>query len=372
MAELTNTTGATATRLGEFLNSEGNVNYDAVRSRVQQAAQQTRQVQGPTSVPKEAARAVQALKPSSGYWSTVKPTAENNARYAEAVAAKEKFQTDVAVTQAQAAKAAEALEMQGDATVAYLKRLEGLGTQVAASGSRASDLWNQAVEKADEYVKSARARVGQVLTKLESLSEDITKDWSFSKAHDMQVAAQGVLGAMKAEEKGILENYGPDSAEYQQFKMTKARSLALAQSDIHGKYNQTWTAIKTSVLNATNEAMQKLHMYTSFQEQQHVETLKAMAQYSAAYEMQVAQTQLGIENLKMAGLENLANWLVQTPTFSTDMGPFLAQLSELAEATRQERVEVNSVDMGSLARASQSRSLEGLFNQSPTTRKASA
>lgn len=344
MAELTNTTGATATRLGEFLNSEGNVNYDAVRSRVQQAAQQTRTVAGAqeamdvastrpkTQVGRAVSDTLRSMRPSGGSKSSTQ-----SARYAEALAGQQKLGQDVAQTQVQAAKAAAALEMTGDTTAAYLQRLEGLGSQVAASGSRSSDLWNQAVEKADEYVKSARARVGQVLTKLESLSEDITKDWSFSKAHDMQVAAQGVLGAMKAEEKGILENYGPDSAEYQQFKMTKARSLALAQSDIHGKYNQTWTAIKTSVLNATNEAMQKLHMYTSFQEQQHVETLKAMAQYSAAYEMQVAQTQLGIENLKMAGLENLANWLVQTPTFAVDMGPFLAQLSELAEANWAEK-----------------------------------
>jgi len=62
-----------------------------------------------------------------------------------------------------------------------------------------------------------------------------------------------------------------------------------------------------------------------------VEMLKYMADAKAGYAMQHAQFQIGVEQLKMAGMENLANWIVSTPSFTMDSTPLITLLAELSQ-----------------------------------------
>ena len=202
------------------------------------------------------------------------------------------YNSEYEAMQKQASQSAQGLELMGEATFASQQRIEGLQAQVSSDYESAKGSWDLAAEKADEYVQSSRLRVSETLAKLDEINEQIGKDRDFAKAHAMQASAQAVLGSMKAEERNILETYGGNSKEYAQFRQSKAVSLATAQSNIHANYQQFAEQQGITYMNVTNEAMWKQNMYTSFQEQQHVEMLKYMADAKAGYAMQLAQFQI--------------------------------------------------------------------------------
>ncbi|MHC4866992.1 MAG: hypothetical protein ACYTEX_23185, partial [Planctomycetota bacterium] len=118
--------------------------------------------------------------------------------------------------QSRAERAASALEMTGESTLAGVQKIEEIQSGLRAGVASATGAWDAAAEKADEYVKAARGRVGEVLTKLDELSEEMGRTRDFAKAHAMQSAVQAVTGSMKAEERNIVQTYGTDSKEYEQ------------------------------------------------------------------------------------------------------------------------------------------------------------
>jgi len=259
------------------------------------------------------------------------------------------YNSEYEAMQKQASQSAQGLELMGEATFASQQRIEGLQTQVQNDYESAKGSWDLAAEKADEYVQTSRLRISETLSKLDEINEQISKDRDFAKAHAMQASAQAVLGSMKAEERNILETYGGQSKEYAQFQQSKATSLATAQSNIHANYQQFAEQQGTTLMNVTNEAMWKQNMYTSFQEQQHVEMLKYMADAEAGYAMQHAQFQIGAEQIKMGGMENLANWIVGTPSFTMDSTPLITLLAELAQDNiigMQDQWQTNSMPGG--------------------------
>jgi len=229
----------------------------------------------------------------------------------------------------QAEKAASALEMVGSSTLQGLQNIEAIQSQVRAGVQKASESWGAAAEKADEYVKAARGRVSEVLTKLDDINSEFAKERSFAKAHAMQASVQAVMGSMKSEERNIIENYGTASPEYNQFRQSKMTTLATVQSNIHASYEQLSEQQNQTYLNAVNDAYTKSNMYLGFQEQQHVEMLRYSEENKAAYELQVAQLDTTLEQMKMTGMENLANWVIETPSFTMDMTPLMTLISDL-------------------------------------------
>jgi len=101
------------------------------------------------------------------------------------------------------------------------------------------------------------------------------------------------------------------------------------QSNIQANYAQLREQQGQTYLNLVGDAFTKSNMNVGFQEQQHVEMLKFRDQQKNSYALEAAQLDVGIEQMKMAGQENLANWIIQTPTFSMDITPLITQLSEL-------------------------------------------
>ena len=240
----------------------------------------------------------------------------------------------------EAEKAATALEMQGGATIEYLQRLDKIREGVTARSEAARDEWAAAPEKADEYVQAALSRVGEVLTKLDDINTQIGKDRDFSKAHAMQASVQATLGSMRAEERNIVETYGAESKEFEQFQMSKMNSLGVVQSNIHASFQQLQEQQGQNYLKVVSEAYTKSNMYVGFQEQQHVDMLRYKADAQNAYDLKVSQFEIGVEQLRMTGMENLANWIIETPTFSMDATPLMTLLSDLSQTqAAEERAE---------------------------------
>ncbi|KKM86775.1 hypothetical protein LCGC14_1275630 [marine sediment metagenome] len=317
------------------------LNLEKIKQAVSTQAQQTAQVVGPQTlnIPSAESMKIQPFgwrniytgetsgrerEVGAGWYNYRKPASELAIETSQKAAgiriegAKQSFATQTEAMQKQATKSAEALSIMGESTTEYIRQLDEVKNQATAAVTSSSDAWNAATEKADEYVQSARARVGDALTKLDELNQQIGERRDFAKAHDMQVAVQSVLGQMNSEGRGIAERYGVDSAEYQQFQQSKRATLATVQSNIHANYQKIQEQQNLTYMSATNESLWKHNMYTSYQEQQHVDTLRYMAQAEDQYSLQLSNFNTTIEQLKMSGLENLANWMVSTPVYSVD------------------------------------------------------
>jgi hypothetical protein len=296
--------------------ADGVTPVDDYQSKIQQAAASTRQVSG--TLEGRAAEAVS--KAGAGLRGTY---------FGQAAGLVEGYRAKEEATKKQAEKAATALEMTGTATEKFISGLGSIQGRVREQISSASDSWGAAAEKADEYVQAARGRVKEVLAKIDDINSKMAVDRDFAKAHDMQASVQASLGSMKAEERNIAENYGIESKEFQQFQASKQTTLASVQSNLHARYAQLAEEQGKNYLNATAEAMTKSNMYVGFQEQQHVEMLKFKTASKNAYTLQAAQFDVGLEQMKMAGMENLANWIADTPDFTMDMASLVTGVADI-------------------------------------------
>lgn len=300
----------------------GGPDYDPYKQKIQQMVTQTKDV-GDVSLPSGITTAAKGLK------GAYKGLGE---------AAVSQYGKQAGVLEKEAGKAATALEMAGGTTIEYLQKLDEIRGGVTAKAKVAREAWAEAPEKADDYVQAAKGRVGEVLAKLDEINSDLGRERDFSKAHAMQASVQATLGSMKAEERNIVEVYGTDSKEYQQFQMSKMNALGVVQSNIHASFQQLQEKQGQNYLNVVSEAYTKSNMYLGFQEQQHVDMLKYKADAQNAYDLQVAQFEIGVEQLKSQGMENLANWMLETPTFSMDATPLMGLLSDLVATQRAEEM----------------------------------
>lgn len=305
----------TTTNTSDTTNTSGSISYDNYINTLRKSVASTKDVTGT----KDTGASAGVLSGLSGSYKDLGQMAVEN------------YQTQVATKKKEAEKAATGLEMAGEATIGYLSNLEALQGQVKQQAASTKEAFSAASEKADEYVQAAKGRVSEVLSKLDEINSQIAKDRDFSKAHAMQAAVQSSLGSMKAEERNILETYGTDSKEYQQFQQSKQMTLATIQSNIHATYQQLAEEQGKTYLTLTEDAYTKSNMYLGYQEQQHVDMLKYKADAEAAYDLQVAQFQTGVEQLKMTGQENLANWIIETPSFSMDATPLITLLADLQQ-----------------------------------------
>lgn len=301
--------------------STGTTNYADYENKIKQAAAQTKQVSG-------------SIAPLTNYKPTVtgkswSQTGLTGSRQATQQAIVSSAKSQQANLQEQAEKSASALEMVGASTLSGIKGLESIQGAIRQQTQSSSDSFNLAAEKADEYVQAARGRVTEVMAKFDDLNKGITKDLDFAKAHSMQASVQATLGTMKTEERNIAQTYGTNSPEYAQFQASKKNALGTVQSNIQASYAQIRSQQAESYRNAFVDTATKMNMYVGYQEQQHVEMLKFQEQEKAAVSLQAAQLDTSIEQMKMSGMENLANWIVQSPSYSLDVTPMVTALAGL-------------------------------------------
>jgi len=286
----------------------GAFNSGAFTQKIGELAEQTRQVSEPK------------MPDLSGYKYNEDPRIK---------AAMASYEASREPLQRQAQRAATALEIQGQNTAQQMKALEEIEEDITARQATASGMWQDAIEQADEYVQSAYNRTADVLNKLETMARDIGFGLQFDKAAAMEASVDAVLGSLDDSSRETARMYGVESDEYRMVQEKKRQSLGAIQSSINTAYGKIKAEQDINIMNATNQAMQQMNMYVNFAEQQHVETWMAAAKDSAAYDMQSAQMRVSIEQLRASGMENMANWLIATPSFSMDIQPFVALVSEI-------------------------------------------
>ncbi len=303
-----------------FTKSGGGVDYSKLQSAVTDTAAKAREVDVPA-------------------FPDINIPSASSAERSMVGALKGSYESQSKATTAQAGKAGTALEVAGAGSEQYLKQLEGIAEEkIPELEASSTARWNEATEKADEYVQASRDRVQTSLKVIDDLNAEIGENRNFAKAHDMQAAVQSTIGQMNAEGRNIAETYGMDSKEYQAFTGSKKMALAGAFSNITASYHKIQEQQDLAFMSATNETQYKHNMYASYQEQQHVTTIKYMAQAQDNYDLQLAQFEVSVEGLRMAGLENIANWLVSTPTYAMDLTPFMASVLNIEQAAETRRL----------------------------------
>jgi len=276
---------------------------------------------GTTTVPVPGHISVQEVKqPTTGTSAGLKAVGEG------LVSNLQTQQTDL---QKQAQSAADALKIAGEAHLAGNQNIEAIQQNLRTQAGTAAQSFGAAAAQADEYVQAARQRVQDVLGKVDDIYNQIQTSNDFAKAHDMQAAVQASIGSMNAEGRNIAQVYGTDSAEYQQFTAQKQQALGAVQSNIHAAYAKLKANMDTTYLSATMDAYTKANTAVSYQEQQHVDMLNYKGQAESAYQLKVAELDTTLEQMKTAGMENLANWILETPTFSMDATSTIAAISDL-------------------------------------------
>ena len=244
-------------------------------------------------------------------------------------------QNQIRDLQKQKERAAQAEEIYGAGAAQYQQRLSDIQQQTSLGYQSSLDSFSLASDQAELYAENAElVRVPKMLERLDKINEQMSRDRDFSQAHAMQAGAQAVLGSMKDAERSILQEYGATSKEHSQFIQSKRVSLATMQSNIYNNYQQLAEKQHQTYLMATNEAQYKGYMYSSFQEQQHVEMLKFQAESKNDYIMKQAQFDIGVEQLRMEGMEDYANWTLSTPTFTWSATPLIGALLAVSQSSK--------------------------------------
>jgi len=318
-------------RLQEFTNSTGATNYDAMAKRIQDAASATRKVEGADTAVSTLNKYVGSLPYTRTQFGSYQPTQIQQTGKALIG----NLQTDIAAKQQQASKAASALEQKGQSSIESLRRLDAFGEDVAAKGQQAHQSWETAAAQAKDYVATAEYEVARSLKDTTDIGKQIGTNLDFSKAHDMQVSAQAVLGSMKQAEDAIRVNGKPE--ELQQFLQMKGQSLALAQSQLHSYHSQLKTNIDTQMAQLRYDVKTKLQQYVGYNQQNHIQVLSSMAASDAQYAIQATQTQFGIEQARMQIGDSFAVFLGSTPTFAIDLQPMLMEINELIAIDEQQK-----------------------------------
>lgn len=312
--------------------------YDIFRQAVSDIAEKTREVQVPDlyGIQKGAIRTGKFPRKSF--------------ERAQLEAAASSYGAQAESTKQQAEKAAKALTLQGATTEMSMQRLGQLSQEAYESKATASEQWGNAAEQAAEYVQSASLRTKDALARLDGINKDIAQGRDYAKAHAMNAAVQSVIGSLSELEDQTIQKYGVDSKEYQQFRAKKAQSLSTTQSQIETSYRQLAEQQNITYMNASNELQWKEDMYESYQQQQHVETLRYLAQADQAYDLQFSQFQVALAQMRGTTMENMANWMVETPTFSVDMMPYVSLIADMVATANPPATKGGMVNLSDKAR----------------------
>ena len=271
-------------------------------------------------------------------------------------AAIQTFRSQVGSIKDRANQQAEALKLRGAGFEQSISNLEAIQAEQNAQTDTSNERNQEAIDQAAKYVEATRERAASVRQLIQTTTEDMTSDRKEAKAHSAQVAVQSVMGKYAQEEKRISEAFGTDSAEYTQLQQEKQTALATVGSEIQVAYQQMAEEQNKNILNATVTAEEKMSMYTGFQEQQHVETILAVGKSTEMYNIQAAQWNVGIEQLKMAQYNDMADYIASVPDFYVDTSQLVTLMSEIAaeDTARRQEAEANrradmNTELGMLA-----------------------
>jgi hypothetical protein len=128
------------------------------------------------------------------------------------------------------------LEMKGAMTLDLMRRAREFGEKIEGKVGKASEYWDTVVAKGDEYVKQSYKRMRDVLAAFDDAVLDWKRDVQGWLKNSINAQVTGMRSAFDETKRDIVSMYGADSAEYEQFKQTKIRSVgaAIAQLQAQG------------------------------------------------------------------------------------------------------------------------------------------
>jgi len=314
-------------RLQEFTNQTGNTNYENMLKRAQEVID--RPVYGADTAVSRLQSAVSGIGVNA-------PTGRQRAgaeiaRSQGNQMVRDLQQSVIPATQGQKKVSDVAVAQKTESSIESMKRLDAFGEDVTLRAEQAHQSWERAAAGAEDVIATADYEVARSMKDVTDIGNAIGKDLDFSKAHDMQVAAQSVIGSMKQAEDSILTIHGSDSKEYQQFLQTKGQSLALAQSQLQAQYGQLKTTIATQMAQLKYDVKTKLQQLVSYDHQNYVNTLNSMAASDAQMSIHVSQAIFAKEQAKTLIGESFSNFLLtDVPTFAIDLMPMLMQVNQIA------------------------------------------
>lgn len=240
---------------------------------------------------------------------------------------KQQWETQQSVLEDQANKSKQAFQMQGQG---FSSQMQGLDTAKKAAGGRnkqVDDSMQLSAQKAEQYVADAKGRASDMVSKLETLHTENMGKMDASKAHDMQANVQGFLMGMRDQEKGIVQEFGKDSPEYARYRETKMMGLGQVQSQIQGLYQKSLNEAGIGFETTMKDMMAVGNQYVGYNEQNHLEMLKANNNLAAAEAARRSEFDVTVAQLEGTAYENMANWVASSLAYSSDM---TGQLSYLA------------------------------------------
>ena len=232
----------------------------------------------------------------------------------------------------QQANADAAMEERALSSEQYIAGLQGIDSTINTALGDASAGWAKAAEQADEYAQGYALKTQESLDTLKGIYKDVQSDLNFAKAHDMNAAVDAALGSMASGGREIAQRYGKDSAEYAQHQQNRTKTLGAMQSSIQGTYGKLRFTLGQNYLSATNETLWKMNMYQSFQEQQHVDVLKASASFGPTYELQAMGLKTSLAQLANTEHMDFANYVASQPIFALDQGSLVDYLANLVSS----------------------------------------
>lgn len=185
---------------------------------------------------------------------------------------------------------------------------------------------------AQDDLKVTMQQVVTTLAEFDRISEDITSNLDFTKAHDMQVAAQSILGSMKEAENAVIRTHGLDSAEFQQFLATKSQSLALAQSQLQAQYGRLQVDIDLQISAQRVSLQADLRQSEDFARLNKQNSLNAFAAANTQLVIQEAQVLMGLEQMRMNVDDGIVDFLAAIPGQAIDLAPLILQINAVADS----------------------------------------
>jgi|GEM_PF-7052280 len=312
----------------------GGYDYDAINKRIQDLSASLRQpIVGHIPSAKET---MQMADPKGSYSAIgntkiynkdlVSPTQQ------QALAARDNLLKQKEAMEKQGQAQGTALELAGASTINAMQQADNLALKLNSGYSAASQAWDTAVGKADEYVASANKRMALVMDRLDMAIQDVGANLDFAKTQALQSQVQGTVSEMVGAERDIVSTYGRGSPEHSQFLQSKSRSLQLAISNIHAQYDTLKAQIGVELAQGRSSAGLSASQQIGTAEQQHVNTLALAAQAKAEYAFKEAELALQVENFKALQMDNLVSSIGGMSVLRLDTLPFLEYIAEMKAA----------------------------------------
>lgn len=241
----------------------------------------------------------------------------------------ESYDKAYGMAQGQAAKSQEAFGIYSQGMGQFQGALDK-GQQTATQNqTTAQGRLKKASDIAEQNAMRAQERTNQVVQSIQGLFQGALDKLDTTKAKDTQSALQATRAQMAQQERDIKQQFGVDSAEYARFKEEKAIGLGNLLAQLNSDFSKNLASMNLNMASTMADVETKMTMYQNYADQAWTETALRTAELANAYDVQVEAYQLNLEQMRMAGMTDYANYLTEIPEFGVDLNPLLSIMATM-------------------------------------------